>query len=170
MRRSIQLWLIIFSGMLLILLSGCGQTKPDDAITERSSGAELQYMPFQLTLDKQELKHLTVEGLTSGDRMADDADAQELVRDFFNRLEPVAVPVTKEEYEKAAFVCGYIGIEFETDDGVYAIRGDIASKILVRFSDGAASCYGIYSVTAEEFEAFAARLYGQSENAAEKSE
>lgn len=124
-------------------------------------------MPPDLTLEEQALNQLVVEGITTDYRIVDDANTQKIVKSFFQQLEPVAFPVTKDEYEKAAFINGYIQIEFETGDGVYAIHGDNPSTILVSFSNGGDNepCYGIYSVTTEAFESVVSYLYEYSETA-----
>lgn len=153
--------------LLLFLLSGCAQNPKmgDDIPAESDAIDYIQYMPQNLMLDKQELNSLEVFSLTTHNRAINDAVTQQLVKDFFNQLSPLAVPVSKDEFENSWFISGLIYIAFQTTDGSYLIYGDVPSKILVRFVKGGDDqrCYGKYSVTTDTFDSFVSYIYGHSE-------
>ena len=121
-----------------------------------------QYYPS--AVNAAEITALTVSGLTADDRIEEDEltdGDKKVIRDFLNGLTAVSVPITEEEYNSDAFICGYLNMEFSAGRLKYKLLSDQHTAVYVSCgtAEGDTIYLGVFSADEDAYRRLGDRLY-----------
>ena len=167
MKKPISL---LLAALLLLGLAACGQPRPipsasaapaEETAEQNDPDRYASYYPSEVSL--AETTGLSLHGLTAEDLMEGDAltdSGREKIQTFLRRLTPVKAPITEEEWN-AAFLCGYLILDFSADGRSYSLLSDHHEAIYVicRTPDGEELYRGEFRAEEADYRSVAELLY-----------